>query len=96
MKHLATSAFHEALALVRNKDEGVTLAMDIVGYLGLRAEKAVQSAKSLKTWQQAQGRGDDNCVKCSTLGRQTKGYSGRQARRIGAQLKCSSGVFGRT
>ncbi|WP_336768376.1 integrase domain-containing protein [Pantoea endophytica] len=51
--------FHEALALVRSKDEGVALAMEIARYLGLRTEEAVQSAKSLKTWQQALTRGDE-------------------------------------
>ncbi|ELS4492816.1 TPA: integrase domain-containing protein [Klebsiella michiganensis] len=51
--------FHEALALVRIKDEGVALAMEIARYLGLRTEEAVQSAKSLKTWQQALARGDE-------------------------------------
>ncbi|HIE8962201.1 TPA: integrase domain-containing protein [Klebsiella pneumoniae] len=51
--------FHEALALVRSKDEGVALAMEIARYLGLRTEEAVQSAKSLKTWQQALVRGDE-------------------------------------
>lgn len=50
---------HEALALVRCKDEGVALAMEIARYLGLRTEEAVQSAKSLKTWQQALARGDE-------------------------------------
>ena len=51
--------FHEALAIVRSKDEGVALAMEIARYLGLRTEEAVQSAKSLKTWQQALARGDE-------------------------------------
>lgn len=51
--------FHEALALVRSKDEGVALAMEIARYLGLRTEEAVQSVKSLKTWQQALARGDE-------------------------------------
>lgn len=51
--------FHEALALVRSKDEGVALAMEIARYIGLRTEEAVQSAKSLKTWQQALARGDE-------------------------------------
>lgn len=51
--------FHETLALVRSKDEGVALAMEIARYLGLRTEEAVQSAKSLKTWQQALARGDE-------------------------------------
>ena len=51
--------FHEALALVRSKDEGVALAIEIARYLGLRTEEAVQSAKSLKTWQQALARGDE-------------------------------------
>jgi len=41
--------FHEVLALVRSKDEGVALAMEIARYLGLRTDEAVQSAKSLKT-----------------------------------------------
>lgn len=51
--------FHEALALVRSKDEGVALAMEIARYLGLRTEEAVQSAKSLRTWQQSLARGDE-------------------------------------
>lgn len=51
--------FHEALALARSKDEGVALAMEIARYLGLRTEEAVQSVKSLKSWQQALARGDE-------------------------------------
>lgn len=53
--------FNEALALARSKDEGVALAMEMemARYLGLRTEEAVQSAKSLKTWQQALARGDE-------------------------------------
>lgn len=51
--------FHEALVLVRSKDEGVALAMEIARYLGLRTEEAVQSAKSLKTWQQTLARGGE-------------------------------------
>ena len=44
---------------MRSKDEGVAWAMEIARYLGLRTEEAVQSAKSLKTWQQALARGDE-------------------------------------
>lgn len=55
--------FHEALVLVRSKDDGVALAMGIARYLGLRTEEEVQSAKSLKTWQQELARGDERlCV----------------------------------
>ena len=44
---------------MRSKDEGVALAMEIARYRGLRTEEAVQSAKSLNTWQQALARGDE-------------------------------------
>jgi site-specific recombinase XerD len=56
---ISDERFHEALTLVRSKDEGVALAMEIARYLGLRTEEAVQSAKSLKTWQKALERGDE-------------------------------------
>lgn len=45
--------YHEALARIRIKDEGVAAVMQLSRYLGLRNEEAVQSVKSLKTWKQA-------------------------------------------
>lgn len=36
-----------------SKDEGVALAVQLARYIGLRTEETVQSAKSLKTWQQS-------------------------------------------
>lgn len=51
--------FLRALALAQKKDEGVAIAMRLSRYLGLRTEEAVQSAKSIKTWQQAISKGHD-------------------------------------
>ncbi|MGL4860576.1 MAG: integrase domain-containing protein [Enterobacteriaceae bacterium] len=51
--------YHAALVRVREKDEGVAAAMQLARYLGLRTEETVQSAKSLKTWQQALNKGDE-------------------------------------
>ncbi|WP_127958532.1 integrase domain-containing protein [Serratia microhaemolytica] len=42
---------HEVIKLVLEKDPGVALAIELSRYIGLRTEEAVQSAKSLKTWQ---------------------------------------------
>lgn len=56
---ISDERYHAALAFVRNKDEGVAAAMQLARYLGLRTEETVQSAKSLKTWQQALQRGDE-------------------------------------
>lgn len=42
-----------------SKDEGVSLAVQLARYIGLRTEEAVQSAKSLKTWRQSLLKGDE-------------------------------------
>lgn len=51
--------YREILARVEGRDEGVAAALRLSRYLGLRNEEAVQSAKSLKTWQTALQRGDE-------------------------------------
>lgn len=56
---LSNERYREALACVRNKDEGVAVVMELSRYLGLRNEEAVQAAKSIKTWKQAILRGED-------------------------------------
>lgn len=56
---ISDERYHTALVHVRDKDEGVAAAMQLARYLGLRTEEAVQSAKSLKTWQQALNKGDE-------------------------------------
>ncbi|MBG2875752.1 integrase domain-containing protein [Proteus alimentorum] len=43
------SAFYHA----EKQDMGVAMTMQIARYFGLRTEEAIQSAKSLKTWQRA-------------------------------------------
>ncbi|ATZ93050.1 integrase domain-containing protein [Dickeya fangzhongdai] len=56
---ISDERYHTALALVKEKDEGVAAVMQLARHLGLRNEEAVQSAKSIKTWRQALLRGDD-------------------------------------
>ena len=56
---ISDERFSEALALARSKDEGVAIAMRLSRYLGLRTEETVQSAKSVRTWQQAIIKGHD-------------------------------------
>ncbi|MFS6933757.1 integrase domain-containing protein [Klebsiella oxytoca] len=56
---ISDERYHAALVHVHDKDEGVAAAMQLARYLGLRTEEAVQSAKSLKTWQQALNKGEE-------------------------------------
>lgn len=50
--------YHHVLEMARAKDPGLAAALELSQLMGLRSQKAVQSAKSLKTWQQAVERGD--------------------------------------
>lgn len=56
---ISDSRYREVLGRVQQVDKGVAAAMQLSRYLGLRNEEAVQSAKSLKTWQKALMRGDE-------------------------------------
>jgi len=56
---MSNERFEEALKNIKAKDEGVAIVMELARYLGLRNEEAVQSVKSIKTWQQALLRGDE-------------------------------------
>lgn len=56
---ISDERYRAALRDVCDKDEGVAIAMQLARHLGLRTEEAVQSAKSLKTWQRALQRGDE-------------------------------------
>lgn len=56
---ITDSRYREVLGRVQLVDKGVAAAMQLSRYLGLRNEEAVQSAKSLKTWQKALMRGDN-------------------------------------
>ncbi|MBG2990013.1 integrase domain-containing protein, partial [Proteus mirabilis] len=48
------TAFYHA----EKQDMGVAMTMQIARYFGLRTEEAIQSAKSLKTWQRALNSGE--------------------------------------
>lgn len=56
---ISDERFHGALARIELHDSGIALTMQLSRYLGLRNEEAVQSAKSLRTWQQALQNGKD-------------------------------------
>ncbi|WP_145480001.1 integrase domain-containing protein [Yersinia similis] len=56
---ISDERYRAALRHVCDKDDGVAIAMQLARHLGLRTEEAVQSAKSLKTWQRALQRGDE-------------------------------------
>ncbi len=56
---ISDERFHEALARIEPYDQGVALTMQLSRSLGLRNEEAVQSVKSLRTWQQALKNGKD-------------------------------------
>lgn len=58
-KSISDERYREILRQVEAKDKGVAAAVRLSRYLGLRNEEAVQSAKSLKTWQTALARGDE-------------------------------------
>lgn len=52
-KATSDDTLREVINYAMKKDEGVALAVQLARYIGLRTEEAVQSAKSLKTWQQS-------------------------------------------
>lgn len=52
-KAISDDTLREVINYAMKKDEGVALAVQLARYIGLRTEETVQSAKSLKTWQQA-------------------------------------------
>ncbi|EBY2753799.1 integrase [Salmonella enterica subsp. enterica serovar Kottbus] len=58
-KSISDERYQEILRRVTVKDMGVAAVVRLSRYLGLRNEEAIQSAKSLKTWQKALQRGDD-------------------------------------
>jgi hypothetical protein len=47
------------LSLVKEKDEGVAVAIQLSRLLGLRTEETIQSVKSLSTWKKALQNGED-------------------------------------
>lgn len=52
-KAITDDKLREVINYAMKKDEGVALAVQLARYIGLRTEETVQSAKSLKTWQQS-------------------------------------------
>lgn len=50
--------YRHVLEMARIKDPGLAAALELSRLLGLRSQEAVQSAQSLRTWQQALERGD--------------------------------------
>ena len=50
--------YRHALETARAKDAGLAAALELSRLMGLRSQEAVQSARSLKTWQQALDRGE--------------------------------------
>lgn len=56
---ISDERYQAVFSVIKIKDEGVAAAVQLSRCLGLRTEEAVQSAKSLRTWQQALLRGDE-------------------------------------
>ncbi|MEG4682011.1 integrase domain-containing protein [Enterobacter cloacae] len=52
-KPISDQLLRKVVNYASSKDEGVALAVQLARYIGLRTEETVQSAKSLKTWQQS-------------------------------------------
>ena len=52
-KPISDELLRKVVIYSSSKDEGVALAVQLARYIGLRTEETVQSAKSLKTWQQS-------------------------------------------
>ncbi|EAM8732018.1 integrase domain-containing protein, partial [Salmonella enterica] len=50
--------YHYVLETARIKDPGLAVALELSRLMGLRSQEAVQSAQSLKTWEQALDRGE--------------------------------------
>lgn len=57
-KSVSDERYIEILQNIEKKNEGVAVAVCLSRYIGLRNEEAIQSAKSLNTWQKALQRGD--------------------------------------
>ena len=58
--HLAITPalYQQVLTLAQQKDPGLAAVTELARVMGLRSQEAVQSVKSLNTWQQALERGD--------------------------------------
>ena len=56
---ISSERYLAAFAYSDKQNVGVAAAMQVARCFGLRTEEAVQSVKSLKTWQRALSRGDD-------------------------------------
>ncbi|HHT8225527.1 MULTISPECIES: integrase domain-containing protein [Citrobacter] len=54
--------YRHALETARAKDAGLAAALELSRLMGLRSQEAVQSARSLKTWQQALDRGESRLM----------------------------------
>ncbi|WP_368545859.1 integrase domain-containing protein [Klebsiella pneumoniae] len=68
-KPISDELLREVVNYAFSKDEGVALAVQLARYIGLRTEETVQSAKSLRTWQQSLLKGDERvCVVFGTKG----------------------------
>lgn len=50
--------YHQVLEIARARDPGLAAALELSRLMGLRSQEAVQSAQSLKTWEQALERGE--------------------------------------
>lgn len=57
-KAITPEHYRHALETARAKDAGLAAVLELSRLMGLRSQEAVQSARSLKTWQQALDRGD--------------------------------------
>lgn len=57
-KAITPEHYRHALETARAKDAGLAAALELSRLMGLRSQEAVQSARSLKTWQQALDRGE--------------------------------------
>ncbi|GAA0347917.1 hypothetical protein GCM10009131_29050 [Morganella psychrotolerans] len=55
---ISAECYRAAVSCAEKQDSGVAAALQLARCFGLRTEEAVQSVKSLKTWQQALLRGE--------------------------------------
>ncbi|EAM7073343.1 integrase domain-containing protein [Salmonella enterica] len=55
---IAPEHYRQVLKTARIKDPGLAAALELSRLMGLRSQEAVQSAQSLKTWEQALERGE--------------------------------------
>lgn len=56
---ISSERYFAAFAYTEKQDAGAAATMQLARFFGLRNEEAVQSVKSLKTWQQVLMKGDD-------------------------------------